>query len=610
MRRIQPAARRALPTALLTTLALLAGCGAAPSRDDSAGRDTPPERTTELPGDPTGEHTAHIQALPPSDYAAVFRRAERALGEFNWMAAEQALEALEPPLGENDRVYRDYLLARVDWQRGRQQRAEQRLEGLPAPGTAPALATMVGNFQRYMAQMRGDYLASARLGSGMLSRQIPPAERAALRRSIWRDLERLPAATLDPVPAMEDPDWQGWLDLAAITATTRGNTALREALDQWRQSHPGHPAADPLPGGLGALLDRPVNSDTVALLLPLSGRLAPAARAVRDGYLAAFYAARSEGADNGELLVLDTNAYPDAVAAYREAVDRGAKLVVGPLSQAAVAELGNSVERPVPILALNRSEQALPPAATALVQMSLAPEDEIETLARLAFGRGARRALVVRPAGEWGDRMDAALREQWRALGGEIATTATYASPEAYSDSIKEAFDLSASEQRARDVRSMLATNIEYTARRRGDFQAIFLLASDAAEARSIKPLLAFHYAGDVPVYAISSIYSGIPDERDRDLDGIILADLPWLLGATPGLRVAIASGDTGSDSFTRLNALGVDAYLVQSRFGQLQAGPDALFRGATGLLSMDPQLRIQREPRPAEFDDGKLRPL
>jgi outer membrane PBP1 activator LpoA protein len=70
---------------------------------------------------------------------------------------------------------------------------------------------------------------------------------------------------------------------------------------------------------------------------------------------------------------------------------------------------------------------------------------------------------------------------------------------------------------------------------------------------------------------------------------------------------VAIAAGDTDSDNYTRLNALGADAFLLQSRFRQLQAGADALLRGDTGLLSMDPQLRIHRELSLATFDGGDL---
>jgi outer membrane PBP1 activator LpoA protein len=84
--------------------------------------------------------------------------------------------------------------------------------------------------------------------------------------------------------------------------------------------------------------------------------------------------------------------------------------------------------------------------------------------------------------------------------------------------------------------------------------------------------------------------------------------EIPWLLGANPGLRVAIAAGGTGSDNYTRLNALGADAFLLQARFTQLQAGPDVLLRGNTGLLSMDSQLRLHRELSLATFDGGALR--
>jgi hypothetical protein len=107
----------------------------------------------------------------------------------------------------------------------------------------------------------------------------------------------------------------------------------------------------------------------------------------------------------------------------------------------------------------------------------------------------------------------------------------------------------------------------------------------------------------------MSTIYSGIPDARDKDLDGINLVEIPWLLGSSPDLRVAIAAGGTGSDSYARLNALGADAFLLQTRFRQLQAGPDVLLRGNTGFISMDPQLQLHRELSLATFDGGVVRP-
>jgi outer membrane PBP1 activator LpoA protein len=242
-----------------------------------------------------------------------------------------------------------------------------------------------------------------------------------------------------------------------------------------------------------------------------------------------------------------------------------------------------------------------------MVQFALAPEDEARDIAELAFGQGARSALVIRPQGEWGSKVAQALLERWQTLGGTIANSVTYSGREDYSASVKEALGIPASEQRAQAVRDILAADVEFNARRRQDIDVVFLLSSNGAEARSLKPLLAFHYAGSIPVYAISSIYSGIPDPRDRDLDGINFVETPWLLGASPELKNAIATGGTGTDRYTRLNALGADAFLVQSQFRQLQAGADALLRGNTGLLSMNPQLQIQRELLLTTFDGGAI---
>jgi len=376
------------------------------------------------------------------------------------------------------------------------------------------------------------------------------------------------------------------------------------------QDNPQHPAANPLPGGLAYLLNQPALVEKAALILPLSGRLAPAGRAVRDGYLASYYAARGTPNARFDVLVLDQDNFASAGAAYDAALVQGASIVVGPLSKEAVAEISARPNLPVPVLALNRLEESPPPqpGSSALVQLSLAPEDEAGTIAQRAFGQGARTALIIRREGAWGSKVAQALIEQWQELGGSIANSVTYSSREDYSASVKEALDIPASEQRAQAVRSMLASKVEFNARRRQDIDVIFLLSGNGAEARSLKPLLAFHYAGTVPVYAISSIYSGIPDPRDRDLDGINFIEIPWLLGSSPELNHAITAGGTGSASYSRLNALGVDAFLLQSQFRRLQAGPDALLRGSTGLLSMDPQLQIHRELVLTTFDEGAIK--
>ncbi|CAA0110068.1 Penicillin-binding protein activator LpoA [Halioglobus japonicus] len=546
--------------------------------------------------------------LPSSKYSGAFNSAEQSLAQFDWMAASVALQALpEQGLSIDDSAYRSYLQARIDYIRGEQQQALAQLDRLNSPAINPALRYRILSFKHYILDINGESLASAQLADQIM-RMAPDKNVPAWKRNVWRNLEKTNADALSAALVQaNDPQWRGWLNLALISRSTPAT--LPSQLTQWRSENANHPAARPLPGGYDYMLAQGQQSGKVAILLPLSGKLARAGKAVLNGYLAAYYENRSAGGPTDELLIIDLDKAPSASSAYQEAARQGATIVVGPLSKEDLADLATLPERPVPILALNRIDQVLPASGgSALVQLSLAPEDDAQAIAELAFGTGARRALIISPAGEWGEKVEPVLRERWTALGGSIADSVTYTTYDDYSSSVKSLLSLSASEARARELRDLLGTNIEFAPRRRQDADVIFLLSRTSTEARSIKPILAFHYAGDIPVYALSTIYSGVPDQRDQDLNGILLAGTPWLLGDNPELRATLTAGDAIGSNLPQLNALGADAFLVQSGFSRLQSGADALFRGNTGLLTMDPDLSIQRELSAATFDGGALK--
>lgn len=545
--------------------------------------------------------------LPSSTYSGVFNSAEQSLAQFDWMQATVDLEALpDRGLSTNDSVYLAYLQARISYIRGDQELALAQLERLNSPGVNPALRYRVLSFKHYILDTQGDSLASAQLADQIL-RTAPRDTIPAWNRNVWRNLEKTDSVQLSAaLSGASDPQWRAWLTLAQISRNTP--SALPGQLSRWRNENLNHPAAKPLPGGFDYMLAQGTKSDKVAILLPLSGKLARAGKAILNGFLAAYYEDREAGGRADELLIIDLDKSPSASSAYQEAVRQGATIVVGPLSKEALADLATLLERPIPVLALNRIDQVLPASGSALVQLSLAPEDDAESIAELAFGTGARRALIISPGGEWGNKIEPVLRERWTTLGGIVAASVTYTSYDDYSSNVKSLLSLEASEQRAKELRDVLGTNIESSPRRRQDADVIFLLSRTSTEARSVKPLLAFHYAGDLPVYALSTIYSGVPDDRNQDLNGIILAETPWLLGANPGLRATLASGDAGGGNLPQLNALGADAFLVQSGFSRLQSGADALFRGNTGLLTMSPDLNIQRELSAATFDRGTLK--
>lgn len=594
--------RRALVVSAVA--ATLAACGTAPTGTGAPPSDIEPIDTV------TPEQPPEISLeLPASAFDAEFYRIEHALASFDWLQAQQLINRFPTQeLSTTDRVYRGYLQARIDYLRGDQKAAMDSVNSLNDPLLVPALRYRLLSFKHHMLALQGAHIDAAETAYALLA--LSPAALAAdWKRQVWLNLQRAQPKNLRAARiAVTDADWLAWLDLALLP---KENTfTLRHELRVWVENHPEHGAANPLPGGLQATLEQAGTPGRVALLLPLRGRLAPAGQAVLEGYLAAHFAARISGGAAFDVMVMDTTVFDSANAAYAAAVRNQAAMVIGPLSKDAVADLTLEPSRPIPIIALNRIDADVPAAGAAIVQLSLAAEDEARSLATLAFGKGARNALIVRPAGAWGDNAEAALRERWTSLGGKIATSGTYQKREEHSDSVKNALGLSASEARAQRIESVIGQSVEFKPRRRQDPDAVFLLARNAAQARSLKPLFAFHYAGGLPIYALSNAYSGLHDARDKDLNGTTVVETPWLLGAAPGLRVAIAAGDTGSDSYTRLNALGTDAFLMQSQFNRLSSGPDAVLLGNTGLLTMNPRLQMERELAPAAFDKGALKPL
>ena len=128
----------------------------------------------------------------------------------------------------------------------------------------------------------------------------------------------------------------------------------------------------------------------------------------------------------------------------------------------------------------------------------------------------------------------------------------------------------------------------------RDDVDAVFLLAQPQV-ARQIVPLLKF-YAGDVPIYTISTIYSGNPNTvLDQDLNGVFFCDLHWVIknpfNLSPRLqaiRNQIMTLWPDFAGYTKFYALGIDAYLIAMSLNKLAHSPETTLDGATGELHLD----------------------
>jgi len=437
----------------------------------------------------------------------------------------------------------------------------------------------------------------------------PEMRSQALQNAIWENISQLDDDELASIP--EDAvnyESRGWIELTRITRRDQFNIKAQiDEIEQWQRVWNRHPATELLPSTLAELRliwdDRP---QRVALLLPMQNA---AGIAIQEGILSAYYEALEISQEVPEIVVFDTSNVEDISLVYDEAVRSGADLVIGPMDKPLVNQLHAMAILPVPTLALNYadSEEASPDN---LYQFGLAPEDEMVQAARLAWESGYRKAAIVTPNTDNYLRLRDSFAEIWREQGGLVVSEVSFAGDSDYDPLIKRLMGIDYSEARfQRLLNTLPRSSISFTPRRRDDIDFIFLIANPQ-QGRQIKPTLGFHFSEDVPVYALSAIYDGQENRSaNRDLDGIIFTDSPWVLNSTPDplKETIVASLRQVQGPAQRLRAMGVDSFRLYPLLRQLQSSQLDALQGTTGNLTMNPNRRIRRVLDVATFEDGMI---
>ncbi|MBB5188117.1 hypothetical protein HNQ57_002396 [Zhongshania antarctica] len=456
-------------------------------------------------------------------------------------------------------------------------------------------------------QIEGDHLAAAREWI-FIDPLLNPSQQGANRESIWQSLMQIPTATLiEHIGSTGNRDYLGWLELASVAKDNQGDIEAQvRQRDAWLARWPQHPARYSLPGGLDKLDDLIVERpDQVALILPVTGRLAAYGKAIRDGFFAAYYETLNQGGGVPKIRLYDSNS-GDINALYQQTINDGNKLVIGPLEKEHVSALTASHPQAMslPTLALNRIDGERFPSG--LYQFGLNPEDEAAQIADIALAKGYKRALVITPEGSWGHKVAVAFTDRWQKLGGQIVASQTFDSNKNnYSKQIKSILNIDKSQQRLQRLQQIIGIRPNYEPYRRTDLDFIFLLARPN-EGRAIKPLLAYHYAGDIPVYATSHIYRGSKaPTKDQDINGVRFIDIPWIFNEELEIRQAINNGIPSSPGYQRMYALGVDSFRLHLRLKQLRNGDRNQVFGETGTLSLNMLGQIERELSLAEIQNG-----
>lgn len=417
---------------------------------------------------------------------------------------------------------------------------------------------------------------------------------ASNRRILWLTLTKLPIEEINTLAleARDNSKLQGWMKLALIAR--QKNRDARETLaqmEQWQSQFPNHPANNLLPSPLASVKPylHPM-PQKLALLLPLTGPLAGPGGAIRDGFLAAATNSASK------VQLYDTAAKPVSEL-YQTALSEGAEYIVGPLSKTDVATVA-AMDHPVPTLLLNDVDLK---AKTNAYHFGLSPANEAGQVAVKAGKKGHKRALIIAPAGVWGDEIVEAFRAQWQTNGGIIVDKLAYTANDDLNQAIRNLLHISESQDREKQVKALLGHNIQTIPRRREDFDMIFLLAYPS-KARQIMPLLKYYFAGNVPVYATSTVYGGSPDiMKNKDLDGIIFSDMPWVFANHVGSR----SWPEQLNSYNRLYALGMDSFALTTQLNQLLLFPAMGVDDKSGVLYLTGTQQIARIPAWGQFKGG-----
>ena len=400
--------------------------------------------------------------------------------------------------------------------------------------------------------------------------------------TIWKHLSRLPPPVLARLAeAQRSADAAAWLDLARRFNTALTSTAQQRIWRGWREDNPRHAAARFPPPSIAA---QPAPPRRLALLIPLSGDLAPLAEAVRDGFLAAYlHAAQNDAAPSVRIYDTGTASVSDA---YRRALADGAEVVVGPLDKAAVAELAR-LSPELPVVALNSLDNA---EDANFPQLTLAVEETAAAIAERLAADGVERVALFESGqpDSWAGRARA--RFEADLDGVEVVAAGVLTGVAETTGVVGTVLGIAASAERHASLSRRLGARLEFAPTRRDDVDALVAFV-EGVELTALKPALDFHFAADLPTYAPSQ---SVRDAAWGGFEGLRVCDLPWRLHESP-LRSATADLASSRGPLAAVFALGVDGFRVANQLFRFVSHGESI-AGSTGQLTLDPGGRIRRD--------------
>lgn len=427
------------------------------------------------------------------------------------------------------------------------------------------------------------------------------AEQREISSRIWMNFGSYSESELTSLQTEPNEDvLDGWLQLAIYAKTLSSNIPqLKNTLERWLSENPSHPAAVYTPAEIQNILSLEiVKPNNTALLLPLTGKFAPQAQLIRDGFIFAMMSDDMRD-PSATLTVIDTHAY-SADQIKQRLINENIDFVVGPLQKENVEKLqatldGSETGVKIPALALNIPEDVQP--GTDMCYLALSPEQEVAQAAKYLFNQGYQFPMILAPNGAYGQRVVEAFNEEWRKYSSNKVASSYFGDKRQLQKNINSVFGLQESQQRIAQMQSLMRISLESPPRSRRDVDAVYIVAR-SSELTLIKPFIEVAINPDAkPPKLFSNSRSNSGGATYEDLSGVAYSDIPMLINPDP--TIAAEMNELWSDQSNmekRLEALGMDAYKLIGELPQMKLLPGYSVSGQTGVLSIDNNCVVERE--------------
>ncbi len=364
-------------------------------------------------------------------------------------------------------------------------------------------------------------------------------------------------------------------------------TAQKAVWLSWQQANPNHPASIRPPRVLQKLDG--YHTPTMAVLLPLTGSLSAAGRAVRDGLVAAYM--EETLSTRAPIQFYDTAAQ-DLAQIWESVLNSDADVAIGPLIKSTVQKFADlTTHDPLPRLSLNYLAENDPNEA-GLFQLGISIEDEARSLATHMLFAGFERIMLLHSEAPWSRRARHAFESQWP----YPITTGEFANVRELTKAVGSAMLTEDSGQRKTEIQRIMGKKIEFLPRARKDLDAIITLTTNV-ESRALVPALRFHFGDHLPIYTTSQ---AVRKGDAETLTGFNLTEIPLL--TDPKYKALTEVFNVADSNFVELYALGYDAFRLGTWLPVLAPDSRLSIPGASGHLWLDGKGVFRRELDLATF--------